>query len=113
MNSPAADSLLGPVPDWSAHTWFTDATGQWTVGAWRSTAFHRKPETIARHELMHIIEGAVTLPDGKGGTQRFAAGDTLMAPLGASYEWDSAEPVRKLYCSFTPDAAAGAAAVAE
>ena len=37
------------------------------------------------------------------------AGDTLMVPLGAAYEWDSAEPVRKLYCSFTPDAAARAA----
>ena len=110
---PAADSLLGPVPDWSDHTWFTDATGQWRVGTWRSTAFHRKPETIARHELMHILEGSVTLPDGKGGTQRFAAGDTLMAPLGAMYEWDSAEPVRKLYCSFTPDAAAARAAVTE
>lgn len=36
-----------------------------------------------------------------------------MAPLGASYEWDSAEPVRKLYCSFTPNAAAARAAVAE
>jgi uncharacterized cupin superfamily protein len=106
---PAAETLLGPVPDWRTHTWFTDATGQWRVGTWRSTAFHRKPETIARHELMHIVEGAVTLPDGQGGTQRFAAGDTLMAPLGASYEWDSAEPVRKLYCSFTPNAAARAA----
>jgi hypothetical protein len=30
-----------------------------------------------------------------------------MVPLGARYEWDSAEPVRKLYCSFVPDAAAG------
>jgi len=103
---PAADTLLGPVPDWSDHTCFTDATGQWTVGLWRSTAFHRKPGPIGRHELMHLLEGAVTLPDGKGGTRRFAAGDTLMAPLGAFYEWDSAEPVRKLYCSFTPNAAA-------
>ena len=110
---PAAETLLGPVPVWRAHSWFADATGQWTVGTWQSSAFHRKPETIARHELMHIIEGAVTLPDGNGGTQRFTAGDTLMAPLGAIYEWDSAEPVRKLYCSFTPDAASARAAVAE
>jgi uncharacterized cupin superfamily protein len=106
---PPADTLLGSVPDWSDHTWFTDATGQWTVGTWRSTAFHRKPGPIARHELMHILEGAVTLPDGKGGTQRFAAGDTFMAPLDAMYEWDSAETVRKLYCSFVPDAAAARA----
>lgn len=103
---PAADTLLGPVPEWSSHDCFTDATGQWTAGVWRSTAFHRKPGPIGRYELMHLLEGSVTLPDGKGGAQRFAAGDTLIAPLGAFYEWDSAEPVRKLYCSFTPDAAA-------
>ena len=101
---PAADTLQGPVPEWSDHDCFVDATGQWSVGHWRSTAFHRKPENIGRHELMHIVEGSVTLPDGKGGTQRFSAGDTLMVPLGAQYEWNSAEPVRKLYCSLVPKA---------
>lgn len=101
---PAADTLQGPVPEWSDHDCFVDATGQWSVGHWRSTAFHRKPENIGRHELMHIVEGSVTLPDGQGGTQRFTAGDTLLVPLGAMYEWDSAEPVRKLYCSLVPSA---------
>ncbi|MBE9555434.1 MAG: DUF861 domain-containing protein [Proteobacteria bacterium] len=102
---PPADILLGPVPEWSDNISFTDATGQWTAGVWHSTAFHRKPGNITRHELMHILEGAVTMPDGQGGTQRFAAGDTFMAPLGAFYEWDSDEPVRKLFCSLTPNTA--------
>ena len=102
---PAADTLLSPVPEWRDHTCFTDATRQWTVGVWQSSAFHRKPGPIGRHELMHLLEGSVTLPDGKGGTQRFVAGDTFMVPLGAFYEWDSSETVRKLFCSLTPSAA--------
>lgn len=102
--SPDPASLIGPVPKWHDKTLFEDATGQWTVGLWSSTAFHRKPGPIARHELMHLLEGSVTLPDGKGGTRRFTAGDTFFVPLGAQYEWNSSEFVKKIFCTFVPKA---------
>lgn len=101
-DAPDPATLIGPAPEWRDNTLFTDATGQWTVGIWHSTPFHRQPGPINRHELMHLLEGAVTLPDGEGGTKRYAAGDSFLVPLAAHYEWDSAEPVKKIFCSFTP-----------
>lgn len=100
---PPASLLVGPAPRQSGRQWFEDATGQWTVGVWDSTPYRRKAVPFGRHELMHLLEGMVTLsnPD-TGWSETFRAGDTFFVPLGANVEWLSTEYVKKYYCIMIP-----------
>ena len=110
---PGADMLLSAVPRQWTHEWFKDMTGQWTVGVWQTTPYHRKQIPFPRHELMHILEGAVTLTDGAGVAHRFAAGDTFFVPMGALCDWKSTVDLRKIYCIFQPKAVAAKSEAAE
>ena len=103
--SPAADMLLSSVPLQHAHEYFCDPTGQLTVGVWDTTAYHRKLIDFPRHELMHILEGSVTLTDGEGRAQTFRAGDTFFVPLGNRNSWQCNGYLKKIYCIFQPKAA--------
>jgi len=92
--------FVGDAPTQHAQCYFTDMTGQMTVGQWQSTPFERAPGPFPRHELMHLLEGSVTLTDGDGVEHHFSAGDTLFVPRGAVCGWKSSETVRKFYCIF-------------
>lgn len=94
--------LSAPAPRCEAFTAFTDLTGQLEAGVWSATPYARAAAPFAHHELMHIVEGAVTLSDGAGRKDTFAAGDTVFVPQGATVGWDSTTPVRKIFCSFAP-----------
>ena len=99
---PGADMLLSPVPTQQAHEYFADTTGQFTIGVWRTTGYHRKLIDFPRHELMHLLEGSVTFTDDKGNTRSFKAGDTFFVPLGTPNSWKSEGTLRKIYCIFQP-----------
>lgn len=101
--------IVGPLPVQHSRTWFTDLTGQWTVGVWDATPYERKVSPFPRYELMHLLEGSVTLTDGKGGGQSFKAGDTFLVPMGTPCGWKSTVYVRKIYCIFQPKVSAAAA----
>ena len=81
---------------------FTDMTGQLAAGVWDATPYDRKPIVFGRHELMHILEGAVTMTGADGRAQTFKAGDTALVAAGIEMGWTSTQYVRKVYCSFTP-----------
>lgn len=83
---------------------FTDLTGRLTAGVWSASPYRRAAQAFPRHEMMHILEGTVTLSDGAGRSETFARGETCFVPKGAVVGWSSETPVRKLFCSFTPDA---------
>lgn len=101
---PDAALLLGPAPTCREAVAFTDLTQQFSAGVWSATPYKRAVAPFPRHELMHILEGTVTLGDGAGRTETFGKGDTCFVPEGAPVGWDSAVPVRKLFFSFTPAA---------
>lgn len=101
---PPATLLLSSAPTCCDATAFTDLTGQLTAGIWSATPYTRKAVASPRHELMHIIEGAVTLSDDAGREETFSAGETCFVPKGAVVGWKSVSPVRKMFCSFTPAA---------
>jgi len=90
------------VPVQHLHNAFSDASGQMNVGLWDTTDMHTRPLPFARNELMHLLEGEVTLTNGDGQRFGFRAGQTFMVPKGISYQWDSSGYVRKVYCTFTP-----------
>lgn len=97
---PSAEILHSPIPVQQAYEYFKDATGQFTVGVWQTTGYHRKLINFPRHELMHLLEGTVTFTDDKGGSQSFKPGDTFFVPMGTPNSWKSEGTLRKIYCSF-------------
>jgi len=99
---PPAELLLSPAPVQHAHEWFADATGQWAIGVWDTTAYRRKLMPSPHHELMHILEGSVHLTDEAGKTHSFATGDTFLIPRGTVCDWQCSEYLRKIYCTFQP-----------
>ena len=92
--------LLSPVPTQHTYDYFTAATGQFNVGVWDTTGYTRKLIDFPRHELMHLIEGEVTMDDGAGTVQRFKAGDTFFVPMGTPNSWKSEGYLRKIFVIF-------------
>ena len=97
---------IGAVPIQHAKSYYSDPTGQFSVGIWDTTEMHTKPLPFLRNELMHLLEGEVTITNGDGIAMTFKAGDTFLVPKGMSYQWDSKGTVRKIYCIFQPKAQA-------
>ena len=104
---------IGAVPTQHVKSYYSDPTGQFTVGIWDTTEMHTKPLPFVRNELMFILEGEVTITNADGIASTFKAGDTFMVPKGMSYQWDSKGTVRKIFCIFQPKARAAAAVAAE
>jgi uncharacterized cupin superfamily protein len=100
---------IGDVPTQGTTVFFQDATQQMTVGLWETTEMHTKPLPFVRNELMHILEGEVTITDGTGKSNTYKAGDTFLVPKGMIYQWDSVGTVRKIFCIFQPKESVAAA----
>ncbi len=96
-------AFLGEAPTRHNHTYFEDATGQMIVGVWDSTPFESAATPFPRNELMHLLEGEVTLTDGEGRAHEFRAGDTFYVPQGAHLGWKSSGYVRKIYAIYQPN----------
>jgi uncharacterized cupin superfamily protein len=103
-DGPDPTLLSGPAPECREALAFTDLTGQLTAGVWSATPYRRAAVPFPRHEMMHVLEGTVTLSDGAGREETFTQGETCFVPHGAVVGWSSATPVRKLFCSFMPGA---------
>lgn len=101
---PSPAMLLSPVPVQHTHDIFTDATGQLNIGLWDTTGYHRKQIDFPRHELMHLLEGSVTMDDGAGNVETFKAGDTFFVPLGTPNAWKSEGYLKKIFVIFQPKA---------
>ncbi len=95
--------IIGAVPEQYNHIYYTDITGQFTVGMWKSTAFERPVFEFDHFDLMCILEGEATVSDGIGNNQKFKTGETCFVPQGAQYKWQCDVPVTKVYCAFTPN----------
>jgi uncharacterized cupin superfamily protein len=101
-DGPDPSLLSGAVPTCREAVAFTDLTGQLTAGVWSATPYRRKAVPSPRHELMHVLEGSMTLFDNAGREETFTAGDTVFVPKGATAGWSSTSEVRKFFCSLTP-----------
>lgn len=97
---PDESGYIGGIPEQHVHPVFTDMTGQMTVGIADTTEMHTKPLPFVRNELMHLLEGSVTITSGDGVARTFSAGDTFLVPQGMTYQWDSEGYVKKIFCIF-------------
>ena len=92
------------VPDQHLLEMYADVTGQFHAGLWDTSEMHTRAQPLARSELMHLLAGEVTITNGDGRRFPFRAGQTFLVPKGMSYQWDSTGYVRKVFCSFQPQA---------
>lgn len=94
--------FLGPIPEQQRHSYYTDATDQFSLGIWHSEPFERPVYEFDHFDLMIIIKGVATVSDGAGNDQVFKAGEAVFVPKGAPYKWQNDEPVSKIFCAFRP-----------
>ncbi|MFK7700544.1 cupin domain-containing protein [Pseudomonas caspiana] len=95
--APEASILIGPTPQCRSHTTYEDPNSSLRIGVWDSTPYARGGRPHKVHELMHLIEGQVTLTDADGTALTVNTGETVFVPQGASCAWQSDVYVRKYY----------------
>lgn len=101
---PPSAILDSAVPVQTAAQVYADASGQFSVGVWATSAYRRKPIPYPRHELMHILSGEVTFTSG-GETRTWGQGETFFVPTGAVVDWVGECDLAKIYCSIMPKTA--------
>ncbi|MCY1412463.1 hypothetical protein D9M71_278710 [compost metagenome] len=94
---PDAQILISPAPQCRSHNAFSDGTSNLQVGVWDSTPYVRRARPHKMHELMHLIEGSVTLQLADGVELKVNTGDTVFVAQGTPCAWESSVYVRKLY----------------
>lgn len=99
---PQPAALLSGAPAWSGKDYFEDASSRFTVGLWASTAYHRKAIPFPRHELMCLLQGAVTITGPSGKAQTFKAGESFFVPYGAVTDFRTDGDVKKIFAIYQP-----------
>ncbi|KMT57145.1 cupin domain-containing protein [Pseudomonas fildesensis] len=95
--APEPAILIGPTPQCRALNLFDDAATELRIGIWDSTPYARHARAHKLHELMHLLEGSVTLQDSEGVEVTVNTGDTVFVAKGAPCAWKSTVYVRKVY----------------
>jgi uncharacterized cupin superfamily protein len=94
---PDAQILISPAPQCRSHNAFADSASNLLIGVWDSTPYTRHARPHKVHELMHLIEGSVTLQLADGVELKVNTGDTVFVAQGTPCAWESSVYVRKLY----------------
>lgn len=92
-----AEILLSPAPQCRSHNMFIQESTNLNIGVWDSTPYTRRGRPHKLHELMHLIEGRVTLQAADGSELEVNTGDTVFVPKGVPCAWKSTVYVRKFY----------------
>ncbi|MEZ5500197.1 MAG: cupin domain-containing protein [Steroidobacteraceae bacterium] len=96
---PAPERLLAGQPLQSVANYYSDASQQFHVGRWRSTAGKWRV-SYTEHEFCHLLGGRVRLYDAAGKVQEFGAGESFVVPAGFNGIFEVLEPCEKLYAIF-------------
>ena len=95
-------TIRGEVPTQKQHTCYEDTTGQMRSGTWCSTPFESELKPFPRNEMVHLIEGSVTLIDEDSVEHHFKAGDAFFIPMGTICSWQTTENTWTFYSAFQP-----------
>lgn len=95
--APEPQILIGPTPQCRSRNAFEDHATDLRVGVWDSTPYTRHGRGHKLNELMHLIEGSVTLTADDGANVTVDTGDSVFVALGAPCAWQSTRYVRKVY----------------
>jgi Predicted enzyme of the cupin superfamily len=90
-----------PAPVQAVRNGFTDATGRFFGGIWRSSIGAWRV-AYTENELCVLTEGRIRVSDDHGRSWTFGAGDCFVIPAGFRGLWEVLEPARKFYAIFEP-----------
>ena len=98
---PARIAPGSPVPAQFVRNLYTDDTGRFFAGIWRSSpgAWH---VSYTENELCVLTEGRVRISDEQGREWIFGPGDCFVMPAGFRGLWEVLEPARKFYAIYEP-----------
>jgi hypothetical protein len=101
---PARLAPGSPVPAQFVRNLYTDDTGRFFAGIWRSSpgAWH---VSYTENELCLLTEGRVRISDDHGRSWTFGPGDCFVIPAGFRGLWEVLEPARKFYAIYEPQSA--------
>jgi uncharacterized cupin superfamily protein len=99
---PSAELLLTPAPVCRNYTDYRSADGEFLVGTWDSTPYHRRAMFYRHYELMYLLEGSVTFIDEAGRSGTFTKGDIFLIEQTANCTWESRDNVAKVYVIYRP-----------
>lgn len=94
---PGAEILVSPTPQCRSNNLFVEEATNLRIGVWDSTPYTRRARPHTMHELMHLLEGSITLQVADGSHLTVNTGDTVFLALGAPCAWTSSVYVRKFY----------------
>lgn len=100
--APLAELLIGPTPQCHNHTQFLSADGEFMVGVWDSSPYHRRAMAYRHFELMYLLDGSVTFIDEEGREGTFRKGDLFLVEQNAQCSWESREDVTKIFAIYRP-----------
>ncbi|WP_183624175.1 cupin domain-containing protein [Novosphingobium sediminicola] len=100
--APLAELLIGPTPQCHNHTQFLSADGEFMVGVWDSSPYHRRAMPYRHFELMYLLDGSVTFIDEEGREGTFRKGDLFLVEQNAQCSWESREDVTKIFAIYRP-----------
>lgn len=90
-----------PAPVQLVRNAFTDATGRFFGGIWRSSPGAWRVD-YSENELCVLTEGRVRITDDAGHIWTYGPGDCFVIPAGFKGLWEVLEPARKFYAIFEP-----------
>jgi len=67
------------------------------TGVWECAPCREEIDAYPVHEMMHVLEGSVTVTDADGKAETYTRGDTFFIPKGAPCTWEITEKLRKFY----------------
>jgi uncharacterized cupin superfamily protein len=99
---PAPELLLTPAPVCRNYTDYKTEDGEFMCGTWDATPYTRRALFFRHMELMHLLEGSVSVVDETGRSGTFSKGDIFLIEQNASCSWESLVQVAKVYVIYRP-----------
>lgn len=90
-----------PMPAQFVRNAFTDGTGRFFGGIWRSSPGAWRV-SYTENEVCVLTEGRVRITDDSGNACTYGPGDCFVMPAGFQGLWEVLEPARKFYAIFEP-----------
>lgn len=79
------------------HTHFETPDESISVGTWECAPCREVVPSWPVHEMMTVVEGAVTLTHEDGRSESFGPGDTFFIAKGQHVVWEITQKLRKMY----------------
>ena len=90
-----------PMPVQAVRNAYTDATGRFFGGIWRSSVGAWRV-SYTENELCVLTAGRVRVSDDAGRSWTFGPGDCFVMPAGFQGLWEVLEPAQKFYAIYEP-----------